>query len=95
MKIRSHLNVSTLDPFTLLKILQILREISFGESLVLIVEGDGMTDDLFKILSPEKYQVVMQESETKTEHIQIVIHKIIYSKPEHPYPSSKGGSCCS
>jgi len=92
---RKQMKVSTLDPFTLLNVLQILREISCEGSLELTIERNCKTDDLFQILSPEKYRIVTHKSETKQGDTKIIIRKITCPCTKHPYSSSNGGGCCS
>jgi hypothetical protein len=94
MELRKRLNISTADPFTLLKVCQLLREIPCGEALELIVEGDRVPDELFKIISPERYQIETQKSGTEPEHVQVIIHKRKTPLPGASRPSG-GGGCCS
>ena len=90
MEIPKHLHISTVDPFTLLKVCQLLRETPCGEPLELHVEGDKVPEELFKIIPPERYAVVTRKSDKEAEHIQIVIRKRILPDASRP---SGGGSC--
>jgi TusA-related sulfurtransferase len=87
MEIRKQLKVSTLDPFTLLEVAHTLRELPCGEVLELTVEEKCDTEDLFRILAPEKYWIVQKQSETKTGCVQFVIDKLADTSPY-------GRSCC-
>ncbi len=95
MDMRKQMNVSSLDPITLLEVLHILREIACGESLELAVENNSDTEDLYRILSPEKYRIVTKKSDIKTEHVQVVIHKRTHPHLREPSVPPYGGSCCS
>ena len=91
MELRKQLYISTVDPFTLLKVCQLLREMPCGETLELVIEGDKIPDELFKIIPPERYET--GTSNTRAAHVQIVIHKRKTPLPE-VLPLEGGGWCC-
>jgi TusA-related sulfurtransferase len=81
-----------LDPFSLLKVQQVLREISCGESLELICKGGKAPDELFKVLPTEEYEIVERESHENPLRCRIVIKKRkAPSGPDH----REGGWGCS
>ncbi len=92
MELRQQLTISTVDPFTLLKVCQLLREIPGGETLELVVEGDRIPEELLKIIPPERYAIVPRKSGKEAGHIQIVIRKRKTPLPGAARPS--GGGCC-
>ena len=94
MEIQKQLYIYTADPFTLLKVCQLLREIPCGEVLELVVEGDKVPEELFKIIPPERYTIVTRKSDKKSKHIQIVIRKRKTPLSGASRPSG-GGGCCS
>jgi hypothetical protein len=94
MERKKQLYISTVDPFTLLKVCQLLREISCGEALELVIERDRVPEELFKIIPPERFQIMTQKPDAEPEHIQIVIRKRKTPLPDASQPSS-GGGCCS
>lgn len=93
MELRQHLNISTVDPFTLLKVCQLLREIPGGEALELVVEGDGVPEELLKIIPPERFAIVTRKSGKEAGQVQIVIRKRKTPLPGAARPSG-GGGCC-
>ncbi len=83
-----------LDPFAVLTVCQILREIPGGESLELLVKGEKIPDELIKILTPEQYHITVMESVIQPHHINVVIEK--RKLPcTGDLPTSQIGGCCS
>jgi len=82
-----------LDPFTLLKVCQALREISCGESLELIYKGRKIPDELFKVLPADEYEIVERELNEYPQRCRIVIQK--RKVPSSGSDRLKGGWCCS
>ena len=87
-EMRKQLKVSKLDPFTLLEVVHTLREIPCGESLELIVKADCDTEDLFRILAPDKFRIDPQPFKITAENVHFLIDKLTDSPPW-------GGTCCS
>lgn len=94
MNIRQQVTLNELlDPFTLLKVCQALREISCGELLELIYEGHQIPEELFKVLPAEEYEIVERELNEYPPHCRIVIQK--RQAPSPGTDRSPGGWCCS
>ena len=94
MNIRQQFTLNELlDPFTLLKVCQALREISCGELLELICEGHQIPDELFKVLPAEEYEIVERELNEYPQRCRIVIQK--RKAPSSGAERSQGGWCCS
>ena len=95
MEKRQPLYIETpLNPFTVLKVCQLLREIPAGKSLNLLVKGEKVPDELGKILTPEHYQITVGQSTKKPLHIDVRI-----KKRDAPFPGiipspRDGGGCC-
>ncbi|MFH0783744.1 MAG: hypothetical protein V2B20_17560 [Pseudomonadota bacterium] len=82
-----------LDPFVVLTVCQILREMPGGESLELLVKGEKIPDELSKILTPEHYQITVMKSAIPPNHINVVIEKRKLPFTEG-LPTSHVGRCC-
>ena len=82
------------DPFTLLKVCQLLRECATGQSLKLLVKGKALPGELQKILTPECYQITILQSLVPADHIEIVIKKRTIAPPQIIPPTENGGGCC-
>ena len=83
------------DPFTLLKVCQLLRDCAAGQSLKLLVKGKTLPGELQKILTPECYQITILSSLVPAEHIEIVIKKRTLALPQIISPDESNGGCCS
>lgn len=83
------------DPFTLLKVCQLLRECAVGQSLKLLVKGKTLPGELQKILTPECYQITILPSLLPADHIEIVIKKRTLALPQVIPQTGNGGGCCS
>ena len=94
MNIRQQFTLNEhLDPFTLLKVCQALREISCGELLELIYEGHQIPDELFKVLPAEEYEIIERELSENPQRCRIVIQK--RKAPLSGTERLHGGWCCS
>jgi hypothetical protein len=94
MEKRQSLYVETpLDPFTVLKVCQLLREIPAGKSLKLLVKGEKMPDELGKILAPEHYHISVEQSTKNPLHIDVIIKKRAAFTGTIPSPRDSGGCC--
>jgi hypothetical protein len=82
------------DPFTLLKVYQLLRESSAGQSVKLLVKGKTIPEELQQILTPEYYQITILQSIEPADHIEIVIKKRNLPFPENINPTGNSGGCC-
>ena len=65
------------DPFTLLKILQIFREVPVGGELAIFHEDNAMLDELLRVLPKGGYQVVSQLSGKDAQPRGMVLRKIV------------------
>ena len=83
------------DPFTLLKVCQLLRESSAGQSVKLLIKGKKIPGELQKILTPESYQITIVQSLVPTNHIEIVIKKRNMPLSQIISPAGNGEGCCS
>lgn len=83
-----------LDPFTVLKVCQLLREIRVGQSLEILVKGEKIPGQLLKVLDPEQYGITVEKSPVQPDHMNVAIKKIKLPSPD-VIPSSDSGGCCS
>jgi hypothetical protein len=71
-----HLTLQGLnDPFTLLKIMQLFREIQVGEELVIHYEDASLLDELCKVLPDKCYEVIEQEKVDQPGRRGVVLRK--------------------
>jgi hypothetical protein len=63
------------NPFAILTVCQLLREMGGGKSLELLVKGEKIPDELRKILTPEHYQITVMKSAIQPDHMNVVIEK--------------------
>lgn len=94
MNIRQQFTLTELlDPFTLLKVCQALREIPCGESLEFVCEGRTIPEELFKVLRFEECEIVEEEFNEDLPRCRIVIQK--RKTQSSDTDSSQSGWCCS
>ena len=92
MKKPLQLYIETLqDPFTLLKVCQLLRESSAGQSLKLLVRGKTIPEELRKILTAEYYEITIIQAAVPADHIAILIKIKNKPIPEIFPPTGNGG----
>jgi hypothetical protein len=65
------------DPFTLLKILQIFREVPVGGELAIFYEDNAMRNELLRVLPKGRYQVASQLSGKDAQPRGMVLRKIL------------------
>ncbi len=95
MEKRQPLYIETLlDPFTVLKLCQLLREIPAGQSLELLAKGQKIPAELLKILVPEHYEITVEKAPLQPDHMNVVIKKIKSPAPD-VIESSRNRGCCS
>ncbi len=90
---RQRLNLyGPLDPFTLLKLRKVFRDMVNGDYLELIYTGDRIPDELFKVLPAEQYRVVEMDQSEDPKCCRIVFTKTGATPPESDV--SEGGCRC-
>ena len=95
MQTHTRISLRTLhDPFILLKICRLLREIGGGETIEILVESGSIPDELAKIFSSELYRITTRQAEKTSGCLEVLIQK--RKTPLGSILSSaKRGRCCS
>ena len=63
------------DPFTLLKVSQAFREISYGDAIEFLYTGEQVPEELFKVLPAREYVIAEQDQYENPVRYRIVLQK--------------------
>ena len=89
MTIAHHFDLhGILDPFTLLKVNQALREMDCDKELEIIYAGQQIPPELFKVLPSDQYKIIRQEYDHQIGHCQLILRKTALPAPDPQLPSS-------